>query len=287
MCETNPIWLVGRGPRGRNVRNEPNFGEVSSLKCQVLSESCKTNPIPRLRIADSGQTCGGTPALRPAASSPRRPIVQNKANFTGRPGPQGRGTRGNCAKRTQFPATPGGTRAAKLRIFDFGLRIEYRVGLGPPGLRPSGRWPGGGCTNKPNLPPAGGQSRRGDLLRQTNPICAAPAVGTVHHSPIPSFQDSNSPARSRGAYCAKQSQFPAVPGGTGPQGRGTRGQSCETNPISRLWIADWGQLCGGTPTPCPALPPRACTRSFCETKPIRTEARKDQFGYRPICRRRR
>jgi hypothetical protein len=34
------------------------------------------------------------------------------------------------------------------------------------------------------------------------------------------------------ASCAKRTQFPAPPGGTGLQGRATRGESCQTNPIS-------------------------------------------------------
>ncbi len=42
-----------------------------------------------LRIADWGQTCGGTPALRPAASGARGPIAQNEPNS--RPGRGGRG----------------------------------------------------------------------------------------------------------------------------------------------------------------------------------------------------
>jgi hypothetical protein len=49
-------------------------------------------------IADWGQTCGGTPALRPAAFGLRRAIVQNEANF----GESGWDRRAKCAKRSQF-----------------------------------------------------------------------------------------------------------------------------------------------------------------------------------------
>jgi hypothetical protein len=66
-----------------------------------------------------------------------------------------------------------------------------------------------------------------------------------------------------------------------------RGRFCETNPISRFRIGDWGQACGGTPS----LPPPACVgrlykqtqfpvgarewarperRQFCKTNPIWT-----------------
>jgi hypothetical protein len=72
MCKTNPVWLVGRGPRGTNVQNEPN--------------------------------------LPPATLGLAGPIVQNKANSRrcrmGRgPGDGGRGVK--CAKRSQFRAAPG------------------------------------------------------------------------------------------------------------------------------------------------------------------------------------
>ena len=41
---------------------------------------------------------------RPAAAGLGRPIVRNKPNSAGRPGPR----RAKCAKRTQFPVRPGG-----------------------------------------------------------------------------------------------------------------------------------------------------------------------------------
>ena len=67
------------GPRGQalagpNVRNEPNFGEISSFKCE---------------------------AGRPGGLRAQGPIVQNEAKLAGpapRPGPR----RAKCAKRTQF-----------------------------------------------------------------------------------------------------------------------------------------------------------------------------------------
>jgi hypothetical protein len=73
------------------------------------------------------------------------------------------------------------------------------------------------------------------------------------------------------ANCAKQSQFP---GGAGwdeaPEARGG-GQMCETNPISRLRISDFGLRIGHSPAggrlPCGRSPLARAGRS-CETNPI-------------------
>jgi hypothetical protein len=111
MCETNPI-SEGPGRSWRSiVQNEPNSQEPGAdcakrtqfrpgpwLRCPTIPLfyhstipirclSCETKPISRLRIADWGQTCGGTPALRPADSGLRR---------------------AKCAKRSQFGRVSGG-----------------------------------------------------------------------------------------------------------------------------------------------------------------------------------
>ncbi len=77
LCKTNPIWpgrQRGRGSGGRNAQNEPNS---SIADC-------------RFRIADWGQTCGGTlpaacrPGLRQAGCTNKpnwlEPIVRNRPN---------------------------------------------------------------------------------------------------------------------------------------------------------------------------------------------------------------
>jgi hypothetical protein len=67
-CETNPISLVGRGPRGRNAQNEPNFRR--SFKCYAG----EARP-------GSGADCAKRTQF--AAAGPGRVgrIVQNEANF--------------------------------------------------------------------------------------------------------------------------------------------------------------------------------------------------------------
>jgi hypothetical protein len=62
--------------------------------------------------------------------------------------------------------------------------------------------------------------------------------------------------------CAKRTQFAAGPGGTGPQGRGTRGQSCETNPIWRTKCVKRTQF--GPAVERPPLP----EAESCKTNPI-------------------
>jgi hypothetical protein len=148
LRETNPIsrqGRVGRGlgdvGRGANAPNEPN-SSIADF---------------RLRIADSGQTCGGTsPTGRRARGSvvQTNPIGQSescKTNPISRRGPGTRAGRSivrnkpnfsiaDCAKRTQFPPTrishdstvplfhssnPGG----RDRLFRLPLRAGARIML--------------------------------------------------------------------------------------------------------------------------------------------------------------
>jgi len=52
-CKTNPMWLIGRSARGRNVQNEPNFRRAGYPTTPVCYYSiipiqcrwCETNPI--------------------------------------------------------------------------------------------------------------------------------------------------------------------------------------------------------------------------------------------------
>jgi hypothetical protein len=97
---------------------------------------CETNPIWPARgraRAPAGKRCETNPIC---------PAVP------GGMGPQGRGTRGKCAKRSQF----AGVKCAK--------RTQFAAGLS--GTRPGGRAVRC-CTNKAN-------SRRAGPLRQTKPI---------------------------------------------------------------------------------------------------------------------
>ena len=84
-----------------------------------------------------------------------------------------------------------------------------------------------GCTNKPNW--------RGSS-RQTKPISAA-ATGWASTRRKRSYGELNMQETS-----AKQSQFPAMPGGTGPEGRGTWGRICQTNPMWQVGCAPEGEM---------------------------------------------
>jgi hypothetical protein len=119
---------AGTGPQGRGTWVKCAKRTQFARRCRVgrgfggvgRGELCETNPILRLRIADWIQSCGGTPAVQPAASAVRRPIVRNEPNFARAPR-NGRGRAGppraKCAKRTQSgPAWAGpGTRWRKLQ----------------------------------------------------------------------------------------------------------------------------------------------------------------------------
>ena len=153
-CQTKPISPGWPGPGGPMVRNKPNFGKLVGW---AGGAAVQTNPIRR-------PACGEAKAGR-------------------RPG-QRRPPRGNCAKQTQFPATPGGSRrgvcrAKQSQFFNCGpgsqsgvttLRIWDR------GLRKAG---------------GSGHGLRGRLHKQTQ------------------FQAT--PGRAgRGIDRVKQSQFPGV-----------------------------------------------------------------------------
>ncbi len=88
-CGGTPVlWPAAFGLRRAKCAKRTQFG---AARLASGGESCKTNPIPRLRIADWIQTCGGTPALRPAEGKTRKtkpisatprgtgilPVVQN------------------------------------------------------------------------------------------------------------------------------------------------------------------------------------------------------------------
>ncbi len=195
--------------------------------------------------------------------------MRNEPNFGGWPAVP----RVPLYKRTQLPAGPGGTRP-RGREGNVQNEPNFAEGTGW-GLGDEGRT----CKTKPisGVPPG-----PEDQMRKTKPN-----LGRMGHlgagasaRPIvrnePNFGESR---WDRTAKCAKQSQFPAGPGGTRPQGRGTQGDRAKRTQSfdcgSR--IADWGQTCGGIPALRPAtfgLRRPVCTNKpnsrsqSCKTKPI-------------------
>jgi hypothetical protein len=108
MCKTNPISLGRRWLAAGIVRNEAKLGETGACGRRQSScggaapgsETCETKPISRLRIADWGQTCGGTPALWAAASDPPRRLCKTNPIW-----PVGRTPEGEMRKTN--PIWPG------------------------------------------------------------------------------------------------------------------------------------------------------------------------------------
>jgi hypothetical protein len=131
-----------------------------------------------------------------------RPIVRNKANFLtvaarietgeGRRDRTGNGPAAGAyrAKRSRCPATPGGT-------------------------GPQGRGMRGKCAKRTQFGPAWAGGRRAKDAKRTQ-FGSAPREG-----------------RSPGAKSAERSQWPPMPGGTGPQGRGTRGNRAKQSQFLR------------------------------------------------------
>jgi hypothetical protein len=172
------------------------------------------------KIADWGQASGGTPALRPGVSGLRGPTVQNEPNFGGAGRDGASGTRGNCAKRTQFrdrgrasgvdpgkrsqfPAPAGAVRRARdsrcLRGSQ--LRKTNPIWLGSTG----GRVPlGPKVQNEANLGPGGGRGTGHAKRTQFRGVGRPVEYPAFHYSIIPPFQSD--------AVRAKQSQSPTVPG---------------------------------------------------------------------------
>jgi hypothetical protein len=212
LCGTNPIpGYAGRGEapgtwdEEENAQNKPN-SSIADFG---------------LRIADWGQTCRG-------------PIMRNKANSRLRRGarPQGWETRGKCAKRSQFFD-------CGFRITDFGLGTdlpgadcaEQSQFPATPGARPQG-WGtrdkgakrtqcGAGAEEGARVAARPRRARR----RQTKPIS-----GGAERRAKAGRERSYGEWHIRWAS-AKQSQFPAVPGGQGHEGTWDDGRSCETKPI--------------------------------------------------------
>jgi hypothetical protein len=207
---------VGQGPRdgdvGQDARNEPN-SRRGRVRRGLGDEGrlCETNPI------------WAAPAVGTAHHSSPLPFVQNEPNSRLRRVGEARGTGqgAKCAKRTQS--------------FDCGLRIQGRPAAGRPPVAARSE---AGCPNKPNWPDRimrnEPNSRRrqaarglGDerRLRKTNPISAAPAVGTARHSNTPLFHHCN-------PLPFVQNEPNGRRGRVG-RGLGDEGRKCKTKPIAR------------------------------------------------------
>jgi hypothetical protein len=245
-CETKPIYpgigFQGSGisqltpdPRPLTpgaprpiVRNEPNL------------ETCRagTPNLPRANYAKQSQTWAGWDIW--GTAHPERPIMQNEANFQ----------IADCGPRSQ----PGltilwiGDRPAAgrpLRPVASGLRGPV-VQTNPIGWRQS-------CETNPiwrayrarqsQLPP--GRSRAGtpnprrvDYAKRSQfggrDMRNEPNFGRGGRREPPSFQYSIIPPFRSNADCAKRTQFPAGPGGTGPQGRGTWVKCAKQTQFGRL-----------------------------------------------------
>ena len=177
---------------------------------------------------------------------------------------------GNCAKRTQFPAAPAGTgppgrrtwancvkrtkswRSFKCQVsslkpegpaassrhshiphysniplFHYSSPMPFvqnepnsRHGRAGRGRRDVGR--GANVQNEPNF--RRGRAGRGHRAQDAGQLCKTnPISGAAE-------RDGAKGRRTR-ANCAKRTQFPVGPSGTGPQGRGTWSKTCKTNPI--------------------------------------------------------
>jgi len=260
------------------MRNEPNWGRGRGTDA---TDGAKRTQFPRPcrvgrglgdegRVRETKPNLGGMGYLGDGASG--RPIVQNEPNLAGRLGPRrqkcaernqsgpawaGSGPRrAKDAKRTQFPATPGGTRLG-------GARDEGEMCKTNP-IRGDATWgevPGtrdGGFSLTPDPPASPLPSRS----CKTNPI------------PGGAGWDEACGARGDGA---KQSQFPAPAGAVRGHRRGQcfrRSQLCKTNPI---WPS-LGRVRSPAGERCETNP--IWWDQVCKTKPISAPGGRDGSGIR-------
>jgi hypothetical protein len=97
--------LPAQGPIAQNEPNLPGgAGRDGASGTWDAGQMRKTNPISAVAAVGSPRY-SSIPSFQSSGAG-RGAIVQNEPNSAGRPGPR----RAKCAKRTQFPAGPGGTR---------------------------------------------------------------------------------------------------------------------------------------------------------------------------------
>ncbi len=196
----------------------------------------KTNPILRLRIADSGQTCAGTqPAARHPGSGgsivrnePNLPtrIMRNKANWRGRKPVAGR----RLYKQTQLPKARGsGKCLAGRELWWIGHATGY--GKTKPIPDPAGRDEAWGTrdvrcgTNKANWPRTGREDHRQGLRPCRCHPCGRQMCKT---NPIPGGAGRHRAGGTRGV--GKTCKTNPISGAAGWD----EGVSCETKPIRRV-----------------------------------------------------
>jgi hypothetical protein len=181
-------------PGGRSiVQNKANFGQPSwrpGVDCAKRSQLAGGNRAKRTQFRPSAREwalAAGAPEgklckTKPISGQPggwERPIVRNKANLAGRPGPR----RANCAKRSQFPA---GRDTPTIPIFHYSsIPVRCRlcktkpIPAGPGGMGPRER--GAIVQNEPNFGERTGRGR--EPVVQTKPICPTRTeIGTGRRS---------------------------------------------------------------------------------------------------------
>jgi hypothetical protein len=208
FCETNPIRSIGWGPGGRNAPNKAKLGQDGTSGGRRARE-------------------GGYPA--------------EQSQFRGsarRGGAQGRGTRGNCAKRTQFAADGRRTPSSRPKALAMppvtGARARNKANSSPgPGGGGSetcetnpiwlvGRRPGkGNAQNEPNSPAAPAGTRlggRGVLYKQTQLLrYADPEIGVPGRAILRNKANRLEPIVRNKPNLVRRA---------GPR----RGETCETKP---------------------------------------------------------
>ena len=197
MCKTNPIWPAGRGPEVQMCKTKPIWG----VRSAPLFHYSMTLPLQS--YVDFAKR---TQFLPPCRSGDRR-------------------SQGDCAKRTQFPAVPGGRDPAREGQSRKTKPIwRWRPEMGAVGRPPRGKLgktkpTDGGQDNAaggldPCLPSAArGRNQKCLLENKMLRLCSAGATmrgRLVQTKPISGGRDTHysiiPPFRSN-ADCAKRSQL--------------------------------------------------------------------------------
>jgi hypothetical protein len=228
----NSVTIRATRPLGRETVRFM-IEEVLSVKSQVLSPTSRT-----------GRPSRGLPPRTLHFTLPtgcRRGFLYKRSQFPGsarRGGAQGRGTRGNCAKRTQFAADGRRTPSSRPKALAMppvtGARARNKANSSPgPGGGGSetcetnpiwlvGRRPGkGNAQNEPNSPAAPAGTRlggRGVLYKQTQLLrYADPEIGVPGRAILRNKANRLEPIVRNKPNLVRRA---------GPR----RGETCETKP---------------------------------------------------------